>query len=118
MKRILWIMVVIGIAQTIWGTSPKIAQPLEHAVIKTGKLFIFVEPTPADVEEKHYLQVEIYQRDSGELIGKRTISPSQNYKTSVSVKSWDSGKYLLKIRYVDKKGIHLTKSSWRNFTIE
>ncbi|MGL4676748.1 MAG: hypothetical protein ACRCWI_03670 [Brevinema sp.] len=118
MKRICYIIVILGCFQIAWGVNPKIAQPLEQAVIKKEALFLFVEPTPQDVEENRYLFIEIFDRNTGRRITHKTLSPSKNYQTSFKIKSWTNGKYLLKVMYVDSEGRQLTKSSWRNFSIQ
>lgn len=118
MRRIIYIILIVGFVQVLWGVPPKIAQPQEQSVISKERLFLFIEPTPEDVEEGRYIQIEIYERGQGKMIVNLVLTPNQNYKDSIDVSSWKNGKYLLKVVYTDRKGKHLTKSSWRNFSIE
>ena len=118
MRRILYILLVVGFAQILWGVPPKIAQPQEQSVITKERLFIFIEPTPEDVEERRYIQIEIYERGLGQRVLNLVLTPDQNYKDSIDVSLWKNGKYLLKVVYTDKRGKHLTKSSWRNISVE
>ena len=118
MRRIIYIILIVGFTQMLWGVPPKIAQPQEQSIITKEKLFIFIEPTPEDVEERRYIQIEIYERELGQRVLNLVLTPDQNYKDSIDVSSWKNGKYLLKVVYTDKRGKHLTKSSWRNFNVE
>ena len=118
MRRIIYMILIVGFTQILWGVPPKIAQPQEQSVITKERLFIFIEPTPEDVEERRYIQIEIYERELGQRVLNLVLTPDQNYKDSIDVSLWKNGKYLLKVVYTDKRGQHLTKSSWRNFNIE
>jgi len=118
MRRIIYMVLIVGFVQILWGVPPKIAQPQERSVISKKSLFVFIEPTPEDVEERRYIQIEIYEREKGQIVANVVLSPDQNYKSSIDISSWRRGRYLLKVVYTDKKGKHLTKSSWRNFSIE
>ena len=118
MRRIIYMILIVGFTQVLWGVPPKIAQPQEQSIITKEKLFLFIEPTPEDVEERRYIQIEIYERASGEIVVNLVLTPDQNYKDSIDVSSWRNGRYLLKVVYTDKRGQHLTKSSWRNFNVE
>ncbi|MDK2818221.1 MAG: hypothetical protein KFW21_02090 [Spirochaetota bacterium] len=117
MRRIIYMIIVLGFVQIIWGTPPKILQPQEHSIIKKDSLFVFIEPNPEDIEAGRYINIEIFERSEGKNMITLLLSPDQNYKDSIDISSWANGKYLLKVIYVNKKGKHLTKSSWRNFSI-
>ncbi|MGL5956895.1 MAG: hypothetical protein ACRC0X_09935 [Brevinema sp.] len=117
MRRICYMIFMLACIQIIWGVNPRIVQPSEQAIIKKDSLFLFVEPTPQDVEEKRTLFIEIYDRKTGKSIAKTTLPSSKNFQTSFEIKSWTNGKYLLKAMYVDNDGKQLTRSSWRNFSV-
>ena len=118
MRRIIYMILIVGFTQMLWGVPPKIAQPQEQSIITKERLFVFIEPTPEDVEERRYIKIEIYEREQGQTVADLVLKPDQNYKKTLDINSWKNGKYLLKVVYTDKRGKHLTKSSWRNFNVE
>lgn len=118
MYKIISVFVIICFTSLLWGMNPKIVTPREGTEIKNNSIFIFVEPTPTDIEERRHLYFEIHHRDTGIVMIKNTLSPDKNYQSSINISTWENGSYLLKVVFKDKKGASLTRASWRNFTVQ
>ncbi len=115
-QKFLYVMIVMAFTQVTWGV--KIAQPQENEVIKNDELLIFIYPTPLDIEENRYVAIEVFDRKTGEKVSEEQITPSQNYQTKLNIKSWQNGRYLMRVMYTDSDGYQLEPASWRNFMVK
>ncbi len=117
MKKLLLILTVF-IFTNVWAMGPKVAEPLENAVIDTDTLMIFVYATPFDVEQKYSLYVEFFHKGQNSSFDRVVLSPTAVYKYDFDISGWSDGNYYLKAVYVDDKLKEMSAPTIHNFSVQ
>lgn len=106
------------ITQVTWSVPPKISQPQEGALITTNQMLLFLYPTPTDVLEKRWINVEILEKSTHKTVLTNRFPPLSNYRVTLDLQDISNGEYRLKIFYTKKNGEKLTGDSERNFILK